>query len=162
MAAIGSRQPISIQYLDYSGERKSITMYANEITAVSIAGFLSDFGDLQAALDAVTLGTRASQRWGEETVVSNTRPASKAAQVETEMLVLMRGATTEAPWSFRIPTVDYTAFNYADPPAGDNVIIAGAGASAATTDLVAALEALVKAPWDETEALEVVGMMVVR
>lgn len=151
-----------ISYRDYSGETKTIRLYSGEITAISLAGFLSDFGDLQTAMDAVTLGVRARQSWGEETVVSNERAASKAAQVESELLVRCIGATTEAPFSFRIPTVDYTAFNYADPPAGDAVIIAGAGATAATTALVAAIEAVAKNPDDETEALVVVGMEVVR
>lgn len=162
MAALGGRQPISIQYRDYSGETKSIRLYAGEITAVSLPGFLTDFGALQAALDNVTLGVRASQSWGEETIVSNERAAVKDAQIETEMLVRVRGATTQAPWSFRIPTVDYTAFNYADPPAGDTVILSGAGASAATTALITALETLVKMPDNETEAIVVVGMNVVR
>lgn len=162
MPAIGGRQPVGVQFLDYSGEVDTIRLYAGEITAVSIAGFLADFGDLQTALDAVTLGTRSKQNWGEETVVSNTRPIDKDAQVETQMLVRVQGATSEAPWSFRIPTVDYTAFNYASPPAGDQVIISGAGASAATTALVDAIEAFCKMPNDETEAVVVVGMEVVR
>ena len=162
MPALGGRQPLSITYRDYSAETKSIRLYTGEITAVSLPGLLAAIGALTTALDDVTLGVRAKEQWGEETIVSNDRAAVKDAQIETEMLVRMRGATTEAPFSFRIPTVDYTAFNYADPPAGDSVIISGAGASAATTALVSALEALVKAPWDEAEALEVVGMEVVR
>jgi len=160
MPAIGSRNPISVQYLDHSSEVQSIRLYANEITAVSIAGFLTQFGALQTALDAVTLGTRSGQTWGEETTVSNTPPVSQAAQVETEMLVRVRGATTEAPWSFRIPTADYTAFNFIE--GSDKVILSGAGASAATTALVSALEALCKMPNDETEAIVVVGMNVVK
>jgi len=72
------------------------------------------------------------------------------------------GATSQAPWSFRIPTVDYTAFNFADPPAGDQVILSGAGATAATTAFITALEAVAKMPNDETEAVVVVGMEVVR
>lgn len=162
MPALGGRQPITIQYRDYSGEVKSIRAYVGELTAVSLPGFLSDFGDLQTALDAVTLGVRSAQTWGEETIVSNQRPTEKDAQIETEMLVRLIGDTTEAPWSFRIPTVDYTAFNYADPPAGDQVIISGAGASAATTALITALETLLRAPWDEAETMTVVGMEVVR
>jgi len=162
MPAIGGRQPVSIQYRDYSGEVKSIRLYAGEITAVSLPGFLTAFGTLKTALDAVTLGVRSSESWGEETTVSNARAATKDAQVETELLVRVMGATSEAPWSFRIPTVDYTAFNYADPPAGDQVILSGAGASAATTALIDALEALVKMPDDETEAITVVGMNVVQ
>ena len=162
MPAIGGRQPATYSYRDYSGELKSIRGYTGEITAVSLPGLLSELGDLASALDAVTLGVRAKQSWGEETIVSNDLPTAKDAQIETEMLVRMRGATTEAPWSFRIPTVDYTAFNYASPPAGDQVIISGAGASAATTALVTALETTLRAPWDEAELLEVVGMEVVR
>jgi hypothetical protein len=162
MPAIGGRQPISISYRDYSGELESIRLYAGEITAVSLPGFLSAFGTLQTALDAVTLGVRAKQSWGEETVVSNERAASKNAQIESQLLVRCRGAVSQAPFSFRIPTVDYEAFNYANPPAGDEVIIEGDGATAATTALVDAIEALCKMPDDETEAVVVVGMTVVR
>lgn len=161
MPAVGNVNPVGIQYRDYSGEVKSIRLYSGAITAVSLPGFLSDFGDLQTALDAVTLGVRAKQTWGEESTVSNDRPSAKDAQVETELLVRVQGATSERPWSFRIPTVDYTAFNYADPPAADQVIISGAGASASTTALVAALETLCKMPDDPAEAIVVVGMNVV-
>jgi len=163
MPALGGSQPLQLQYRDYSGEVKSIpNLYTGEITAVSIAGLLSDIGDFTAAMDAVTLGVRSKEGWGEVTIVSNDRAATKDAQIETEMLVSLRGATTEAPFSFRIPTVDYTAFNYADPPAGDVVILSGAGATAATTTLIAAMEALLRTPWDETELVEVVSMRVVR
>lgn len=162
MPALGGRQPVTIQYRDYSGETKTVRLYAGEITAVSLPGFLTDFGALQSALDAVTLGVRSAQSWGEETIVSNERAAVKDAQIETEMLVRCQGATSEAPFSFRIPTVDYTAFNYADPPAGDSVILSGAGASAATTALISAIETLCKMPTDETEGVVVVGMNVVR
>lgn len=161
MPAIGARQPATFQYRDYSGETKSIRLYTGEITAVSLPGLLTQLAALATALDAVTLGVRASQSWGEETTVSNDRAATKDAQIESEMLVRVHGATSEEPWSFRIPTVDYTAFNYADPPAGDSVILSGAGASAATTALISAIEDLVKMPNDETEAVVVVGMNVV-
>jgi len=162
MPRIGGRQGITIQYLDFSGERKSVQLFANEITALSIAGFLTDFGALQNALDAVTLGTRSGQSWGEQTVVSNTRPAAKDAQIETEMLVLAQGLNSQAPFSFRIPTVDYTVFNYASPPSGDSVILSGAGASAQTLALITAIQTVAKMPDDETEPIVVVGMRVVR
>lgn len=162
MPAIGGRQPFTISYRDYSGETKSIRVYTGEITALTLPDLLADFGDLTTALDAVTLGQRSREHWGEETIVSNARAATKDAQVESELLVRCVGDTTEAPFSFRIPTVDYTAFNYADPPAGDQVILSGAGASAATTALIAAIEALCVMPSDETEGVTVVGMEVVR
>lgn len=162
MPAVGGRQPFTISYRDYSGETSSIRVYMGEITALTLPDLLSDMGDLTTALDAVTLGQRSREHWGEETIVSNSRAATKDAQVETQLLVRCVGATSEAPFSFRIPTVDYTAFNYADPPAGDQVIISGAGASAATTALIDALEAFCTMPDDETELITVVGMEVVR
>ena len=161
MPAIGTRQPITVQYRDFSGEVQSIRLYAGELTAVSLPGFLPQFAALQTALDNVTLGVRSAQSFGEETIVSNLNAGSAAAQVETEMLVRLQGATSEAPFSFRIPTVDYTAFNFAAPPAGDQVILSGAGASAATTALIVAIEALCKSPLDDAEAVVVVGMNVV-
>lgn len=162
MPQLGGRQPYTVVYRDYSGETKSIRLYTNEITAVSLPGLLAGLGTFTTALDAVTLGVRSKEHWGEETIVSNAKAAVKDAQVESEMLVRCIGATSEAPFSFRIPTIDYTAFNYADPPAGDQVIISGAGATQATLDLVAAIEATFKMPDDEAEALVVVGMEVVR
>lgn len=162
MPAIGTRQPIVYSYRDYSGETKTIRLYAGEITAVSLPGLLTELAALETALDAVTLGVRAKQSWGSETIVDNSRASVKDAQVESELLVRVQGATNEAPWSFRIPTVDYTAFNYADPPAGDQVIISGAGASAATTALITALEDTLRMPDDDSELVVVVGMEVVR
>lgn len=163
MPALGGRQPYSISLLDYSAELKSIPgLFTGEITAITIAGLLTQLGTFKTALNAVVLGVIARERWGEETILSNTKATEKDAQVESELLVLCQGATSEAPHSFRIPTIDYTAFNYADPPAGDSVIISGAGASAATTALISAIEATFKMPNDETEALNVVGMKVVR
>jgi len=162
MPAIGGRQPFGFTYLDYSGETFPITLFSGEITAISLPGLLSDISDLQAAFEAVCLGTLQKTRFGNEEILSNTRPTDKDAQVETQLLVRCKGATTEAPYSFRIGTVDYTKFNYASPPAGDQVIISGAGASTETTALVSALEAVAKMPNDETEAIVVVGMEVVR
>lgn len=162
MAGIGGRQPATWSYRDYSGETKSIRLYTGEITVLLLPDLLTNLGLLTTALNAVTLGQLAKTGWGEETIVSNDRAATKDAQIETEMLVRVRGVTTERPWSFRIPTVDYTAFNYADPPAGDQVIISGAGATVATTNLVTAIEEFITMPDDESELVEVVGMEVVR
>jgi len=162
MPALGTQQIVSLQYLDYSGERKSIPIYVGELTAVSLPGFLSDLGDLEAAMDAVTLGTRSKSTWSAQTTVSNTRPTDKDAQIETELLVTYIDDTTEQSYSFRITTVDYTAFNYASPPAGDTVIIAGAGASAATTTLIAAIEAIGRSPDNDANTITVTGMRVVR
>jgi len=164
MPALGASQPINYQFLDYSGERQSLTpgLFVGEVTAVSLPGLLTDLAALEAALDAVTLGARSRNTLSLVNYITNTRPTDKDAQVETQMIVNYIGDTTEKPFSFRIPTVDYTAFNYADPPAGDSVIISGAGASAATTALVTALEDVLRSPDDDSETITVTGMRVVR
>jgi len=158
MPALGGSQPVSVQYLDHSDERKSLEVFAGEITAISLPGLLTNIGAFTAALDGVTLGVRSKESWGERTYVSNTPPASAAAQIETEVLVTYRGATTEEPFSFRIPTADYTAFNWI----GDSAILTGAGASAATTALIDAMVDLMRSPNDETELIEVTGIFVVK
>lgn len=157
MAAIGDRNFASVSYLDHSKELRAVSLFTGEITAITIAGFLTQFGALQTALDNVTLGVRARQSWGENAVISNTPPANANAQIETEVLVKVRGATTEAPWSFRIPTVDYAAFNWI----GDEAILSGAGATAATIALVDAIEAIAVMPDDEAEGVIVAGIFVV-
>jgi hypothetical protein len=109
----------------------------------------------------VTLGTLNKVTYAHEQVISNDNAPTKDAQVETQMLVRLQSAVTQRPFSFRFGTADYTAFNYATYPAGDQVIIAGAGASAATTALINAIQAVVIDPVTG-EAAEVVGIEVVR
>jgi len=158
MPALGGSQPLSVQYLDHSNERKSFEVFAGELTPASLAGFLTQYGAFKSAVDALVLGTRSRDTWGERTYTSNTPPASANAQIETELLVTYRGAVTEAPYSFRIPTANYAALNWV----GDSAVLSGAGASAATTAFIAAAEALLKSPDDEAEAIEITGIFVVK
>jgi len=160
MPALGEYRPLSIQYLDYSGERKSVTVNSKSWDEDTVVQYWTDIAAFWTALDAVTLGTRAKDQYAVEMVRSNTRPNDKTAQIETELLVTYIDATTEEPFSFRIPTADYEVFNYASPPAGDEVIIAGAGASAATTALITAMGAVVRSP--AGNSITVTGMRVVR
>jgi len=159
MPALGGRQPIGFQYLDYSNERDTVTVYANEITAISLPGLLTQIGALQTALNAVTLGTLSKTSFGNEEYLSNTKPTDKMAQVETQLLVRAMDSVTEQPFSFRIPTADYTKFNYGTD--SDQAILSGAGASAETLALVTALEAF-SSPYNEGNTMTVLGIEVVR
>jgi len=161
MPEIGTRSFFTIQYLDNSGEVQTVRVNGFEIVPLTLEDDLDLFGDLQTAMDAVTLGNKRQVGWGQEEVITNLRPSNHEAQVEKEILVRMVTATVEKPLSFRIPTVDFTKFNFADPPAGDTVILSGAGATAETIALVSAIEALVTNPDDPAEGVTVVGMSVV-
>lgn len=162
MPAIGSRNPITYQLRDYSGETSVVRLYANDITAVSLPGLLTELATFEAALDAVILGRRTRNGFAAENVISNENADTKDAQVETQMLIRVRGETTHAPWSFRIPTVDYTKFNYGTGKSGDQVIIEAPGWSAETEALINALQTTFKMPDDRAEGIVVVGMEVVR
>jgi hypothetical protein len=157
MPALGGRQAITYQFRDFTGEIKGVRMFSGEITAVSLPGLLTELGTLESALNGITLGVISKSSWGEETIVSNDVPVSKYAQIESALLVTMRGDTTEAQWSFSIPTIDANVLNFATG-AGDTVIFEGAGASAQTTALVDALETTLRNPDDDSELGVVIGM----
>ena len=158
MPALGGSQPIGFQLLDYSNERKSFEVFAGEITAISLPGFLTQLGALYDAVEDVVIGKISRENWGERVYITNTPPTNKMAQIETEILVTYRDAVNEAPFSFRIPTANYDAFNWI----GDSAILTGAGASAATTALIDAMVDLLRAPNDETHGIEVTGIYVVK
>lgn len=155
MAALGDFAGASYQMLDHSGERKSFKIPIAPVTLANIAQTLLDLTDVETAIDAVTLGNRSRNEFGNWTNVTNTKPANANAQVETEILVRLVGVTSEAPDSFRIATADYAAFNWL----GDEAIIAGGGASVATTNLVDAINTVYRHP-TTGEAMEVVGISV--
>lgn len=160
MPAIGDFPFVTTQFLDYSGERKSMRNIVKTWDEDTLDAFLSQWDTYNTALANITLGTPSHRAYGVDSVVSNTRPADKTAQIETELLVTYIDDTTEAPYSVRIPTADYAAFNYASPPAGDEVIISGAGASAATTAFINAAVAIWRSPLGNS--VTITGMRVVR
>lgn len=163
MPAIGTRNPVGFQVLDYSGERQTIpNMFVGDLDDTTFEAQQTLVGNLQTALDAIILGRIARIEMGFSQVVSNTKPTDKNAQVESEMLVNLIDAATQAPFSFRIPTIDYAAFNYSTGDAGDEVIISGAGATTATTDFVTAVNAVLRSPFNPANFGVVVGMRVVR
>lgn len=157
MPALGGRQVVNVGYRDATEEIGTLRVYADEITAASLPGFLTDMGAFVAATDAITLGVRARESWGEETVVSNAVPSDKAAQREMKLLVQYQGVTTEKPYTLTIPTIDPDVLNFV-PGGGDAVQFEGAGASAAIAAWVTAFETLASAPDDEAEAVVVTGM----
>lgn len=154
MPALGSRQPINYQWRDYTGEVKSIpNMYVGEVTAITLPALLPLLATLEGALDAITLGVRAKNTLAMETYVSNAKPASKYAQVESQLLVSLWGATTEAPFSFRIPTIDPDKLVFVD--GAEDLVLIGTGESTETRNLIDAIEAVMKTPWDDGEAVVV-------
>ena len=158
MPPIGSVHKSKITYGDVSEEQSSLEIYNGAITAVSLPGFLTSFGNLQTKTDAITLGVRRSQSWtGDLTTVSNAWPTDKGAHRENKLLVTYRDTVTEEEFILTIPTVDSDVLNFV-PGGGDAVLFSGAGASTAITEWVTAFEAIARTPRSDANSVEVVGM----
>lgn len=158
MPALGGTQQYKLSYRDSTGELGTMTVFFNEITAVSLPGLLTNLGDFASATDAITLGQRAREQWGEVTIVSNAIPSNPAAQREAKLLVQYQGATTQKPYTLTIPSVDFSKLVFL-PGGGDAVAFTSAnGASAEILAWVTAFETLASAPDDESEGVVVTGM----
>ena len=158
MPPIGNEHIVGIAYRDRTEEIGKFEVNVGAITAVSIGGFLTQFGTLQTATDDITLGVRASQYWtGDRTVVSNDIPASKYAQRENKLRVKYMDVVTEEIFSVSIPTVDLTICNFV-PGGKDAVAFTTAGGGHANlVAWVTAFEAIAKSPRNDANAVQVVG-----
>lgn len=157
MPALGSVHKARIGYGDVSHEVSSLEVYVGQITAISIAGFLTQFGTLQTATDAIVLGTRRNQSWtGDYTTVSNGWPTDPAAHRENKLLVDYWDTVTEEQFTLTIPTIDFTKLNFI-PEAGDAVYMTGASASAELAAWTAAFTDIGRTPRNDANAIEVLG-----
>lgn len=74
--------------LDYSREKSTLALATGNITAVSIAGTLTQVGALRTAIDGIILGVISDERLSVfETNLSNIPPVSELAQIESAWLV---------------------------------------------------------------------------
>jgi len=141
--------------LDNSGEKSSMTVHNGAVTAVTIAGFLTAFGDLRTAIEGITLGTMHKEQWvGDSDVLSNTLPANMFAQRELKALVVYEGDTTQKRFTVAIPTFDPTG----------RMIVGSDKVDLTETDVAAfvtAFEAIAKSPDDDTETVTVLEIRLV-
>lgn len=128
---------------DSSNELGKTEWNIGDLTAISLAGALTQMGALKAAVEAVTIGVVASERWGDNDVVSNTIPSSGNAQRGVKWNVLIEDNTTHLKTTNYIPTADLSLLPNA--PGGGKLedldLTTGVG-----QDLKEAVEALVKYP----------------
>jgi hypothetical protein len=141
--------------LDYSNEKSTVTIHNGVITAGTIAGFLTAFGALRTAIDAITIGTVNKEKWvGDDTVLSNTLPTNVFAQRELKALVLYEGDTSQKKFTVEIPTFDPTGRLVA----GTDLIDLTQTEVAA---FVTAFESIAKSPDDATETVTILEMRLV-
>lgn len=144
----------SFSILDYSEEISSFRFNFGAITAISLPGFLTDFGALRTALGNIITGTIQKEAWtGDSTVLSNVPPADPNAQVELKFLLSYEGDTSKKKFRSEIPTPDTSKIL----PGTDEVDMADADIAAYVT----ALETIGRSPDSDTETITVLGMRLV-
>lgn len=95
--------------LDFSGEKSATTIYNGAITPASLAGFLTEFGQMKATIDTITRGTMHREQWvGDNTLLSNTRPVDANAQRELKWKVNYIDTVTQIPYHVTLPCADPT------------------------------------------------------
>ncbi len=137
----GSFYGLSVR--DSSNEIGKTDWNIGDLTALTLAGALTEMGALKTAIDAVILGQLASERWGDNDIISNAIPSAGTAQRGVKWNVLIEDNTTHLKTTNYIPTADLSLLPVA--PGGGKLedldISTGVGGA-----LKAAIEALVKYP----------------
>lgn len=140
--------------LDYSEEKSPTSFSFGAVTSVSIAGFLTQFGNLRTAIQGIITGVVHKEQWvGDSTVISNTPPTDTAAQIELKWLVTYEGATTNKKFRYEIPTPDTSKLI----PGTDQADLTDTDIAAYIT----AVEAIGRTPDDDTENINVLGINLV-
>lgn len=94
---------------DYSGEDSHTKIYNGAVTAVSIGGFITEFGQMRDAIDAISKGTMTKEMWvGDATELSNVLPTDVYAQREIKWLVRYQDNVTKNVYTLTIPCADPT------------------------------------------------------
>lgn len=97
----------SLTFIDASEEKTSVRIYFGEITAVSLPGFLTDFGAFRSATEAIVKGSLVGDSWsGDVTKYNNVAPTDQDAQRERKFLVVYQGNTTFSKYRMEIGTAD--------------------------------------------------------
>jgi hypothetical protein len=140
--------------LDYSEEKSPTSFSFGGVTALNIAGFLTQFGALRTAVQGIITGVVQKEKWvGDDTVLSNVPPTDTAAQIELKWLVTYEGATTNKKFRYEIPTPDTSKLI----PGTDQADLTDTDIAAYIT----AVEALAKSPDDDAEGINVLGINLV-
>lgn len=142
-------------FMDFDREMSSMGFNTGAITAVSLPGTLTAFGELKTAIDAVTLGTIAEEGlYVNRTRLSNVPPSDANAQRERKWLVTYEDATPffDDPVN-AIPNAGYKKVFNVEIPTAKTVgqLLANSDEADMTTPEMIALKAkfaaLVKSPY---------------
>lgn len=146
----------TMTYTDKTGESTTVKIYNDAVTAVSIAGYLTQLGTLRAATDAITLGQRSRSTWvgdaDDSPVDTSTLP--NTAQRENKLLVTYEDTTTHEHYQLTIGTLDLTKVEFV--PGGKDAIRLDAPTE--IVDWITAFEAIASPPEAPANGVNVISM----
>lgn len=150
---MASRHYGEFEILDFSESKSSFSINVGAITALSLPGFLTQFGALRAALQNIIIGTVRRERWiGDETRLSSIPPINSMAQREIYWWVIYEGATSNrGSHSCAIATPDLSLLAFD-----------GRTADYSNPDIAAfitAFETIARDPDNDTEAVVVTDIL---
>lgn len=145
----------TMTYVDYSGEKSSVTVLNGSITALTIAAFLTQFGTLKTATDDITKGVMVGSSWvGDKDTLAATPPTDVFAQRELKWLVRYENAVSHRIFTLEIPTADPTGRLL---PASDQADLADTEIAAWVT----AFEAIGRSPENDVDGVNVLDITLV-
>lgn len=144
-------------WLDAGNEIGRLKTYGNILSAANFTTQTTAFNAFIAAVQAVVLGERTRQLYGNETLYAVTQPANGAAR-EIKLFVQCQDDTNGQKFNFSIPTLDPTIPEYVQNVNARDVIVIDSPTAIAT--LVTAIEGFVINPQTGNAAV-VIGMKVV-
>lgn len=145
----------TFSFVDVANQSSSYSFYNGPITAVSLPGYLTQFGALRDATDAISLCTISDEKWvGDETSLSNVLPTDAYARREIKLSVTYQGNTSGKLFHVTVPGPDLANLDWT----GETVNIADGGIMAAW---VTAFEDVAKSPNDDTEDVTVISARIV-
>lgn len=150
---MASRHYVEFELLDYSESKSSFSINVGAITAISLPGFLTDFGALRLALSGIVVGEIRRERWvGDETILSNIPPSDSSAQRELSWLVEYSGASNDTgiyECSVACPDLSLLGTDGHEADYSSSEIAA----------FITAFESIARMPYDDTENVIVDGIL---
>lgn len=139
---------------DYSSETSTTRLNFGAVTAVSIAGLLTQWGSWKTALGNIILGVLGKETLVmDSTVLDNDSPTASDAQVELKFLFTYEGDTSKKKFRFEVPTPDTSKVL----PGTDIVDITDSDIAA----FITATETLGRSPDSDTETITVLDARLV-
>jgi hypothetical protein len=131
-----------LSFIDSSNEASKTDFNIGDLTAISLAGALTQMGALRTAIEGVVLGTVSVSRWGDSDILSSTRPTDPLCQRGVKWSVLMEDSVTHTKFTNKIPTADLSLLPLVGGVRSEDLdLTAGAGLALKT-----AIDALAKSP----------------